>query len=219
MTNDVRVLGIDLSKWQGKLSLSTIQQTEAIKFVCSKATEGSGYIDPNWEHSRDTFGPSSLYFGSYHFFRTDSDPRVQAKHYHRVASAHCQIKPVLDFEKIHLQMSMSQASDLAVQFIEETERLWSNECLLYTYPDFISKLPERLHGFFARRKLWIANYGVSSPRIPAPWSRCVAWQFDGDGGLRLNNGIDCDFNWYLGSLEEFRREMCRTDFGATQPRY
>ncbi len=56
--------------------------------------------------------------------------------------------------------------------------------------------------------LWIASYGAS-PSIPAPWSSWTMWQYDGNGGQRMPNGGDADFNWFNGD-EEALASFCRT---------
>lgn len=66
----------------------------------------------------------------------------------------------------------------------------------------------------AQCPLWVAQYPSTqpdrrsfrdaasalrgAPRVPRPWAsrgiRETCWQFDGDGGLRLPNGVDVDVN-------------------------
>ncbi len=66
---------------------------------------------------------------------------------------------------------------------------------------------------------WAANYGLwmawytngkwpepgDKPRIPKPWGDWLFWQFDGDGGMRLPNGIDSDFCVFNGTEEDLKR--------------
>lgn len=52
--------------------------------------------------------------------------------------------------------------------------------------------------------LWMAWYvkgwpkDGDSPKIPRPWQTWRFWQFDGNGGLRLPNGLDADFCVFNG---------------------
>lgn len=63
----------------------------------------------------------------------------------------------------------------------------------------------------AKYALWMAWYvkgwpkDGDAPKIPAPWSEWLFWQFDGDGGLKLPNGIDADFCVFNGGEDELRR--------------
>jgi len=56
----------------------------------------------------------------------------------------------------------------------------------------------------AQYALWMAWYKAGwpkdgdKPRIPKPWTNWLFWQFDGNGGLYLPNGIDSDFCVFNG---------------------
>jgi GH25 family lysozyme M1 (1,4-beta-N-acetylmuramidase) len=49
--------------------------------------------------------------------------------------------------------------------------------------------------------LWIANYGVSSPSIPAPWasSGYAFWQYSSTGSVPGITG-NCDLDTFNGSM-------------------
>jgi hypothetical protein len=61
--------------------------------------------------------------------------------------------------------------------------------------------------------LWLAAYGAQGripadterPKVPAPFdaSKPLLWQHDGNGGLKLPNGIDADFNVFTGTEDEY----------------
>jgi GH25 family lysozyme M1 (1,4-beta-N-acetylmuramidase) len=56
--------------------------------------------------------------------------------------------------------------------------------------------------------LWVANYGVSSPSIPAPWDTWTLWQYTPSGPAQ-DYGVDPDFqtaidlNRFNGTREEY----------------
>lgn len=58
--------------------------------------------------------------------------------------------------------------------------------------------------------LWMAWYRDGwpipgqAPKIPSPFKRWTFWQFDGNGGLRLPNGVDCDFCVFNGDKEKLQ---------------
>ncbi len=58
--------------------------------------------------------------------------------------------------------------------------------------------------------LWMAWYVSgwpapgASPKVPAPWATWKFWQFDGNGGLRLPNGVDADFCVFNGSDDDLK---------------
>ena len=58
--------------------------------------------------------------------------------------------------------------------------------------------------------LWMAWYRSgwpipgAAPKVPAPFQDWKFWQFDGNGGLRLPNGVDSDFCVFNGSKEDLQ---------------
>ncbi len=62
--------------------------------------------------------------------------------------------------------------------------------------------------YFHQYPLWIANYDVAEPRVPAPWGKdeWLLWQYTvhGDGALFGVESGNLDLNYFNGTLEEFR---------------
>jgi lysozyme len=52
--------------------------------------------------------------------------------------------------------------------------------------------------------LWIANYGVQSPGLPADWSSWRIWQHSDKGQLAGVSSRYTDLNWFNGSYEDLR---------------
>lgn len=70
--------------------------------------------------------------------------------------------------------------------------------------------------FFKMFPLWIANYGVSEPEIPAPWEFAVLWQY-GTPAVGLEYGVESleiDMNKWHGSRESFKAFFGLTDTGT-----
>lgn len=200
-----RVRGLDVSRHQGKMSWPPCYAI-GIRFAFCKATEGITWKDPRFLENVDGIADArdaGIITGAYHYFLPHQDPIEQAAHFFAVAGGRVDLPPVIDFETLG-----GVAEAIAVQrarvFIEETQRLWKQEVILYTYTFFWDQLlkagafdPEEL-AFFAALELWLADYRAK-PRIPATWKRWAFLQFDGDGGLVLPNGVDADFNVFDGS--------------------
>jgi len=79
-----RVLGIDISKWQGDFNFrKLVNQTsvQPMRFVIMKATQGTNVVDrkfrENWEKAKEV----GIYRGTYHFYDGGVDPKRQAQHY------------------------------------------------------------------------------------------------------------------------------------------
>ena len=68
------IKGIDISKWQGELSDSTVINMirAGIKFAYVKASQGSGSQDPHFEHNAMVLLASGMLVGAYHFVTNDN---------------------------------------------------------------------------------------------------------------------------------------------------
>ena len=60
--------------------------------------------------------------------------------------------------------------------------------------------------YFKQYPLWIANYGVTKPLVPKPWTEWVFWQFTdkGDGSLYGVESRNIDLNYFNGDMNAFR---------------
>jgi lysozyme len=202
-------LGIDASRHQGTIPWGAM--AEQVKFAYLKSTEGISYQDPKFAESAKACPRDRVFLGAYHYFLPERDPIAQAKNFHDVAGASTNLLPALDFEIIRGETKPLEAIRSAVRFVEKTEQLWGCRCLVYSYPNFLDQfraMPKASKYLQAlgQRPLWVAHYRPRNgiPRVPWPWQQYAIWQFDGDGGLALPNGVDCDFNW-APSLTALRR--------------
>lgn len=103
----------------------------------------------------------------------------------------------------------------------EVERLSGVRPALYTYDWWWACIRDGApaYGFMesadvawaADYPLWMAWYrqgwptAGDKPKVPKPWADWTFWQFDGNGGLRLPNGVDCDFCVFNGDEDDLRR--------------
>jgi lysozyme len=200
-----RTLGIDTSASQGVVDWPALQ-AEGVAFAFIKATDGVSSIDTRWATSSSGAAAAGLDFGSYHVLEPGTDPTAQAQHYISVAKGVGGLPPVLDFE---LAKGLSGANALAraVVFLDAVEQAWGRQAIVYACPAFISQLATMAGDAgkaslqaLAGRPLWVAHYGVAAPMIPDPWQDWTLWQFAGDGGYRMPNGIVVDVDWIQGDL-------------------
>ncbi len=62
---------------------------------------------------------------------------------------------------------------------------------------------------FARYDLWVAQYKVSAPKVPKPWTTWRFWQWKNTGTVRGVTGRnDRDFDYFNGSLGNLHSLMC-----------
>lgn len=112
--------------------------------------------------------------------------------------------------------SASQIADWCAANAEEVERLTAVTPVIYTYPYWWHAIGSP--AWAAHYPLWIASYPTEvgwpkegdQPVIPKPWSSYTFWQFDGNGGLRLPNGVDCDFCVFAGDEADLQKFAGKT---------
>lgn len=104
--------------------------------------------------------------------------------------------------------SAAQIREWGLACLERGEALTGHKWVVYTYRYFWRRIEGHKAGEYGRRPLWLADYGLKGA-VPtpeqahaikgmAPWDKPTIVQHDGDGGLRLPNGRDADFNVLLG---------------------
>ena len=78
LAEPVRIRGVDLSHWNGKVDFEKVKNS-GIDFVILKATEGDGFLDPTFDYNWRASLDSDLVVMPYHFFRSNikGNPQVE----------------------------------------------------------------------------------------------------------------------------------------------
>lgn len=104
-------------------------------------------------------------------------------------------------------------SDWCRVYAAEVALLYGVAPVLYTYPWWWAEVSKGTDTSWAGAYgLWMADYRAKGrwpadgerPNVPFPWVDWLFWQHDGDGGLRLPNGVDADFCVFNGTEEQLR---------------
>jgi lysozyme len=163
----------------------------------------------NWKNAKAAGMPR----GSYWFYDSRGEPKKQAQLWVSTLGSDLGELPLFaDFEDSY-GGTWGRWGDWYT-FLEEVKRLApGKEIGIYTafyYWDLhtIKKgIPKASLDYFVQYPLWIANYGVSSPLVPLPWSASgwTFWQFTdkGDGRLYGAESLNIDLNYFNGDLAEF----------------
>lgn len=209
------LLFIDVSKYQGEFDYDAIRDSQVVAAV-AKATEGTKYTDPFFFKNAARCIRNVIWGGAYHYFRPEQRAHEQAAHFYDVAEDATDIIPVTDFETLK-GVAPRLAAQRVLEFIQHTNSAWNVErSLFYSYPYFIQQLlaqaPDEMVEIAKLTYLWIAHYKdpTGEPWNPGPWKDWDGWQWDGDGGLRLPNGVDADFNWFRGTRDDMAHRWVRT---------
>lgn len=181
------VRGLDVSHYQGTIAWDQVAEA-GMAFAFIKATEGTANVDPQFQTNWDGAGAAGLLRGAYHFYEPGSDPHQQALSFLSVVHpGPGDLPPVLDVEM------PGEASEIlaGIQvWLTAVEQAIGQAPILYTNPSFWTGL-----GFsgFGRFPLWIAEYGVASPKVPEGWSTWTFWQDSETGSVPgIESSVDLD---------------------------
>jgi lysozyme len=202
--------GIDVSKWQQRIDWDLVRQMKvnntSVKFAFVKATEGSAYVDPQFERNWRELDKTQITRGAYHFFHPNISPKDQARVFARTVTLKAgDLPPVVDIEDSD-GMTEAQVALYTKQFLELLRLKYGVNPIIYSGRDFY-----RRH--FAGRKefeaypLWIANYRVNELCLPndEPWQ---FWQHSDEGNVHGINP-EVDFNVFSGDSASFKKLLVK----------
>lgn len=204
------VQGIDISLYQNSLeipgSMNFIQAVQAgAKFAYIKVSQGN-WLDRdyvlNWLNAENIIPR-----GGYHFYDWRYDFQQQVDLYcQAMENDPGNLPPMLDYEAYTSVPSRQIAAGIALRWLRLVEsRLGKTPCI-YTNPGYWAAYGLNSQDF-ARFPLFIANYYVTSPTIPAPWTKWFMWQYTpkGDGHKYGAESASIDLDYYNGTEAEFQQ--------------
>ncbi|MHB1847203.1 MAG: GH25 family lysozyme, partial [Deltaproteobacteria bacterium] len=195
------VAGIDVSSYQGAIDWRQVASSGQ-SFAYTKATEGTGWVDPtfaaNWAGSQ----AAGLARGAYHFFHPGEDPIAQASFFVQTMGplGPGDLPPMIDWEVTDGVSASTNAANGAA-FLARVQELTGRVPILYTSPGYWYGIGAP--SSFSQYPLFIANYGVSCPGLPPPWGRWAIWQ-SGSAGSIGGIGGQVDTDVFQGSLDDLR---------------
>jgi len=195
------VKGVDISHYDGTVSFTQLKGG-GYDFAIAKATEGTSYVDPTFAGNWAAMKQAGVVRGAYHFFHSNMDGATQAQHLlDTIKSAGGlqpgDLPPVADVEVTDSQSPATQQSVLAT-FLQAVKAGTGMTPIIYTSPSFAST---NLGTGFGQYTLWIANWQVTCPSLPAPWT---TWDFWQDSSTATVPGISgqVDTDEFNGSLTQ-----------------
>ncbi|MDP4145273.1 MAG: GH25 family lysozyme [Bacillota bacterium] len=180
--------GIDIFSGQGKVDFAKVK-ADGIEVVYIKATEGVTYTDPTVKSYYMNAKAAGLKVGFYHFLRANN-PIAEAQHFLDVTNGmQVDCKYAIDVE-VTLNQSEAKISANVRQFADYLISKGKEVCL-YTYLSFYR---DNLNDSVKDLPLWIAEYGVNSPRIAVPY---VGFQYSDTGSVSgISGNVDLDLFSY-----------------------
>lgn len=188
--SSTRLSGIDVSKWQGNVKWPEVKQAGAA-FAFARATYGSGEVDSHFDANWQGMKAAGLARGAYHFFVTADDATQQANLFLRAVGslAAGDLPPVLDVEA---QSGTGGNLVTGVRtWLDIVGQKLGRRPIIYTGPSFWN---EHLTGEFGSYPLWVAEYGVSSPKAVNGWGGWTFWQYSQSGAVAgVSGSVDLDY--------------------------
>lgn len=180
-------LGLDVSDHSGAVDWTQLA-AEGHTFAFVKATEGEDLADSAFAGHWPAIKAAGLARGAYHFYVTEDDPAAQARFF--IATVTLEpgdLAPVVDVEKIG-QGTQPGLPERLKSFLVALEQHYGVKPILYTTANFWDA---NLTSDFGEYPLWVAEYDVSAPRLPAGWSAWHLWQWQEDAAVAgVENGAD-----------------------------
>ncbi len=173
-------------------------KSAGIDFAFAKATESTNFHDSMFPTNWSGMKSAGIVRGAYHFFHADVDPVAQAQYFLAyVGTVSAGDLLVLDLETTNNQTQATIAAN-AASFLSYVQTNSGVTPFLYTSPAFLSDFSA-----LSAYPLWVANYGVSCPNVPAAWTTYTFWQSTGTGSLGpISGALDLDtFNGDLTQLQ------------------
>ena len=196
------IRGVDVSHYQGEIDWKQLS-AEDIRFAYIKATEGSQYIDEQFDKNWAEAQTTGLRIGAYHFFSLDSPGITQATNFCKtVDTVDGMLPPVVDVEpygkyrdifRIDKEKLLSELGD----YVKTVELYYSMKPVIYTTEEWLPILQEEFQDY----DVWIRNvYGNPDPSVN--WT---FWQFSNRHVLSGYSGTEryIDMNVFVGDEKDF----------------
>jgi len=175
----------------------------------------------NWREAK----LAGLPRGSYWFYDSRVDPKKQAELWISLFNGDFGELPLFaDFEDNYGGSFKGWIH--WVTFINRLKELTHRkEVAIYTAYNYwventvSAGIPAASLNYFKQYPLWIANYGVTKPLVPKPWTEWTFWQFTdkGDGSIYGVESKNIDLNYFNGDLAAFRQRFGLGESPPSEP--
>lgn len=225
MTN---AIGPDVSFYQDDnttpAGIDFAKMKEKADFVIIRAGQNE-WIDPDFPTNWAAAKKAGLARGSYWFYDSRVEPKRQAELWRdALGDDQGELPLCADFEESY--GGAYQGWRRWYAFLEYLKEVMpEKEIIIYTaYYYWRDNAPNATSeasslAYFHQYPLWIANYGVSAPNVPAPWGKdeWMLWQYTehGAGAAFGVESAGIDLNYFNGTPEEFRARFNLS--GVTPP--
>ena len=217
---------IDIASWQAGIDLKAMFDTNPLDGVVVKATQGTGYINTEYDAWVKWLLEHDKPFGVYHF-ANGQDAQAEALHFYNVTQPVVgKAIPILDYEADALKCGTAWVK----KFVDKYRELSGVTCMIYCS---LSVVQEQDWSKLTDCPLWVAQYADGNPAygfLDKPWQRGSVspfpkyWMHQYTSNGRLNSwGGRLDFDKFYGSVEDWNilcgKSLTPTPAPAPTPAY
>lgn len=192
--------GIDVSHHQGTIDWAKVKASGKVDFAFVKASEGLGYVDPQFKRNAAEVNKVNIPVGYYHYAHPETNKALAeaAAFVNATKGQPAQLPYVLDLEGEASKLSTVDLTAWALAFIREVKRLTGASVMLYTGSYFARDEVGTALGEFP---LWVAHYGTNKPLDDSTWAEWTVFQYSSSGAVPGIVG-NVDMNEYNGSVSD-----------------
>ncbi len=198
------VQGIDVSVYQGSVNWASVKKA-GIDFAFARVSDGTGTKDTEFATNWPAMKAAGVIRGAYQFWEPAQDPTAQANLFVQMLQSagglqKGDLPPVMDLEVTGSQSDATIQANMKT-WIAAMEKALGVTPIIYTSTSFGAHAGTG----FSKDPLWVANWGVSCPSLPAGWSTWTFWQKSDSGSVSgISGAVDLDeFNGSLAQLQTF----------------
>ena len=193
--------GIDISNWQSGINLSVVP----CDFVVIKATEGTGYVNPDYERSYRQAKSAGKCLGIYHY-ASGGNVQAEADYFLKHAGNRVgEAMLALDWEGRSNPAFGANDREWVKTWCNYISAKTSVNPVVYVQQSMMSRLQN-----IGNYGLWVAQYASMEPTgyQENPWNEgayaCVMRQYSSSGRLSGWEG-NLDLNKFYGDLQAWNR--------------
>jgi lysozyme len=193
--NSDKVVGIDVSQYQGNINWNELDSVEnkKIGFVFVRASVGNDFIDSSFETNWKQAKKKKIIRGAYHYYRPNENSKLQAQNFIKtVQLKKGDLPPVLDIEKLPNNQSIDSLKIGIKRWLTIIDNHYNVKPIIYSGEKYYNSF---LKEDFKEYTFWIANYNPWVNEINDNW---LFWQFTEKAVIK---GIKekVDINLYNGT--------------------
>ena len=185
--------GIDVSEWQRDINFTEVKNA-GIDIVYIRSSVGSNYVDPYFKRNYEEAKRNDLKVGFYHYVTAlnTSEAREEAKFFASVIKdLEIDARLAMDFESFG-NLNRTEINEISKAFLTELKDLTKKELVIYSDASNAESTFDKSTADIA--PLWVAEYGVKTPRNNSNWSSYVGWQYNDEGRINGITGyVDKDY--------------------------